>query len=307
VIEPGAGRAYAEADWRDALVIVDEGEIELEGTSGGRVRFERGAIIWLAGLPLRALHNPGFEPASLVAVSRARLRGAMADRGSGPYWRRERKSALDKLSDRVQRVVDTPYNLLFRGAAVTDSAKMRLLENGLPGHATILKAPVHGSTVSEEMDRFRVRVELEGREPYEVTIWQSFAAWEVELMQPGAVVECRVDPADSKRLVLLAPLSERRFASAAELIAAGRAARATVKGAEKTDMAAPGSSDPVYMLTLELRADEVPEPWSVTFPQRVPPEAVGLLAPGGELQVAYTAVGDPDAVAVDWAASGAGD
>jgi hypothetical protein len=228
------------------------------------------------------------------------------DRDSGPYWRRKRKSALDKLSDRVQRVVDTPYNVLFRGAPVTDSAKMRLLEEGLAGRATILKAPGGGSTVTEEMDRFRVRVELEGREPYEATIWQSFAAWEVERMQPGAVVECRVDRGNPKKLVLLAPLAEQRFESAADLIAAGKPALATVVAAERSDMVAPGSSDPVYMLTLELRADELPEPWTVRYPQRVPPEALGLLTPGGELRVAYTAPNDDNAVAVDWAASGRG-
>ena len=71
-VPPGCAREYDEADWRDALVLVVRGEIELEGRSGSRERFARGAVLSLAGLPLRALHNQGAEPAELVAVRRRR-------------------------------------------------------------------------------------------------------------------------------------------------------------------------------------------------------------------------------------------
>jgi hypothetical protein len=54
----------------DALVIVTAGVIELEGISGRRWRFPRGAMLWLTELPLRALHNPADEPAEVTAVSR---------------------------------------------------------------------------------------------------------------------------------------------------------------------------------------------------------------------------------------------
>jgi hypothetical protein len=69
-VPPGRARDYDEADWRDALVLVVRGEIELEARSGGRERFARGAVLSLAGLPLRALRNQGTEPAELVAVRR---------------------------------------------------------------------------------------------------------------------------------------------------------------------------------------------------------------------------------------------
>ena len=71
-VAPGRTRDYDEADWRDALVTVERGAIELEGISGSRQTFERGAVLWLAGLPLRALHNRGPEPAVIVAVARHR-------------------------------------------------------------------------------------------------------------------------------------------------------------------------------------------------------------------------------------------
>jgi hypothetical protein len=67
---PGGARAYDEEEWRGALVVVEHGEVELECVSGDRRCFDRGAVFWLFGLPLRALHNTGDEPALLVAVSR---------------------------------------------------------------------------------------------------------------------------------------------------------------------------------------------------------------------------------------------
>jgi hypothetical protein len=69
-LAPRDERAYVEAEWRDALVIVERGEVELRGAGGTRRRFVRGDLLWLDGVPLRALHNPGDQPAVLRAVSR---------------------------------------------------------------------------------------------------------------------------------------------------------------------------------------------------------------------------------------------
>ena len=69
-VEPGATRPYRDADWWDSLIVVEHGALELECVRGGRRRFEAGAVMWLAGLPLVALHNPGPEPVLLAAVSR---------------------------------------------------------------------------------------------------------------------------------------------------------------------------------------------------------------------------------------------
>jgi hypothetical protein len=69
-VAPGRARRYAEAEWRDALVVVESGEVELEPEDGVRRRFARGDMLWLTGLRLRAVHNRGPEPARLVAVSR---------------------------------------------------------------------------------------------------------------------------------------------------------------------------------------------------------------------------------------------
>lgn len=69
-LAPGGERAYDDAEWWDAIVAVERGELELECLGGGRRSFERGSVLWLDGLPLRALRNSGREPVLLVAVSR---------------------------------------------------------------------------------------------------------------------------------------------------------------------------------------------------------------------------------------------
>lgn len=72
VVAPGAERPFVEAEWHDAIVLVESGRIELECRSGSRCRFGRGDVLWLIGLPLRALCNRERIPTVLVAVSRLR-------------------------------------------------------------------------------------------------------------------------------------------------------------------------------------------------------------------------------------------
>jgi hypothetical protein len=70
VLGPGDSQPFDEAEWRDALVVVRAGEVELEGMSGRRYRLRAGTILWLVGLPLRSLHNRGEHDVVLAAVSR---------------------------------------------------------------------------------------------------------------------------------------------------------------------------------------------------------------------------------------------
>jgi hypothetical protein len=69
-IAPGSTRAYDEAEWRDALVVVECGTVVVECDAGGRRAFGSGDVLWLTGIGVRALHNAGAESAVLVAVSR---------------------------------------------------------------------------------------------------------------------------------------------------------------------------------------------------------------------------------------------
>jgi quercetin dioxygenase-like cupin family protein len=69
-VEPGDTLPYEEGDWRDALVVVEQGEIVLQMLCGRSCFLQQGDTIWLAGLPLAGLHNRGDEPAVLVATAR---------------------------------------------------------------------------------------------------------------------------------------------------------------------------------------------------------------------------------------------
>jgi uncharacterized cupin superfamily protein len=75
VVAPGTDRPYDPAEWLDALVVVKEGEIELECRAGHLATFRRGDILWLTGLPLHVLRNRGADPVVLVAVSRRPMAG----------------------------------------------------------------------------------------------------------------------------------------------------------------------------------------------------------------------------------------
>jgi quercetin dioxygenase-like cupin family protein len=76
-IPPGGVRAFHAAEWRDALVVVERGAIELETRQGRRRTFATGDMLCLIGLSLRALHNQGHEAVSLVAVSRRRHKSSV--------------------------------------------------------------------------------------------------------------------------------------------------------------------------------------------------------------------------------------
>ena len=82
VLAPGATRAYDAAEWRGALVVVEEGAVELECTRGGRRRFLTGAVMYLGGIPLRSIHNADAQPAVLVTVTR-RVPGRTAFHSQG--------------------------------------------------------------------------------------------------------------------------------------------------------------------------------------------------------------------------------
>lgn len=81
-LAPGRVLAYDEAAWRDAIVFVTAGEIELECLSGFVQGFCCGDILCLAHLPLRAVRNASPVEARLLAISRraSRLRCGLPHR-----------------------------------------------------------------------------------------------------------------------------------------------------------------------------------------------------------------------------------
>jgi hypothetical protein len=69
-LAPGRERAFEPAEWRDAIVVVERGEVELEAIDGDRARFAGGAVVSLAGLPFRTLRNDGDDTAVIAVVRR---------------------------------------------------------------------------------------------------------------------------------------------------------------------------------------------------------------------------------------------
>ncbi len=70
-IAAGDRRPYVDGDWRDALVVIVRGAVDLECTRGGRRRFEAGTMMCLEGLGLVALFNPGPSDLVIVTITRA--------------------------------------------------------------------------------------------------------------------------------------------------------------------------------------------------------------------------------------------
>ena len=64
--------AFDNREWRDAIVCVTSGALEVEGAAGHRGRFETGALLCFDGLDVRSLRNPGPESLVLFAVSRGK-------------------------------------------------------------------------------------------------------------------------------------------------------------------------------------------------------------------------------------------
>jgi hypothetical protein len=81
-IPAGSSLAFDERAWRDAIVVLEAGELEVECVRGGTRSFEVGAMMCLVGLQLKTLHSTGAEAVVLTAVSR---RADPEDRGpAGP-------------------------------------------------------------------------------------------------------------------------------------------------------------------------------------------------------------------------------
>lgn len=72
ILPDGDELPYEPERWHDALVVVEQGDIEIEALTGRTYRFSRGAVLCLDGLDARRLRNIGGQTAVLVTVARRR-------------------------------------------------------------------------------------------------------------------------------------------------------------------------------------------------------------------------------------------
>jgi hypothetical protein len=70
VIPPGTKLDFEEEEWRDCLVEIESGVVELQFRDDCARACQAGDLLWFVGLPIVALHNFESRPAVLVAVSR---------------------------------------------------------------------------------------------------------------------------------------------------------------------------------------------------------------------------------------------
>ena len=80
-IAAGIELAVKAADWRDSIVVVERGTLEVECLDGIRTTFTTGAMLCLDGLPIGMLCNRGSDPVQLFALSRASVPAREKHRG----------------------------------------------------------------------------------------------------------------------------------------------------------------------------------------------------------------------------------
>ncbi len=84
-VAPGLELAFVPGRLPDAIVVVEQGELELGCRAGTCRRFGRGSMIPIARLPIAHLRSVGSGPLVLVAVSRGQPRATdefLRDAGS---------------------------------------------------------------------------------------------------------------------------------------------------------------------------------------------------------------------------------
>lgn len=70
VLAPGEIRPHVEDEWRDAVVVVDAGRIELCCAAGGSRTFGAGSVLWFTGLNLARIRNPGPDEVVFRGITR---------------------------------------------------------------------------------------------------------------------------------------------------------------------------------------------------------------------------------------------
>jgi hypothetical protein len=72
MLPPCSERPYRAAEWHDALIRVERGSVELQSTSGRRLRLSKGAILPLDRVALRTIrnHRPTAAVLSVFTVKR---------------------------------------------------------------------------------------------------------------------------------------------------------------------------------------------------------------------------------------------
>jgi hypothetical protein len=72
VLEPGTEQPTCAAEWAGAMVLVEDGTLEVVCEAGGHEVFDHGDLLALGWLPISLLRNAGAVSVRLLAVRRDR-------------------------------------------------------------------------------------------------------------------------------------------------------------------------------------------------------------------------------------------
>lgn len=193
----------------------------------------------------------------------------------------------------------------------------------VPGTATVLSLRQFGSVAANGparmICRLRLRVETPGREPYETTVWQNIAPWDLSSMGVGSAVAVEVSETNPTKVRIgggraAAAVTRRApvaapVLSAADLLASGQRVPGVLRSFAPTGTT-PRSlgrtpSDPRlidaphYTVEVELRFPNL-TPVIARAIQLVPPAVVPRLAIGAPLDCAVDPADPAHRFAVDW-------
>ncbi len=71
-IQPGETVDAGDSQWRDEIVSVEAGALDVIDLDGAVLHLHQGAVLWLDGVPHVALRGAGQEPTVLAAIRRRR-------------------------------------------------------------------------------------------------------------------------------------------------------------------------------------------------------------------------------------------
>src|SRR5271165_1598533 len=191
--------------------------------------------------------------------------------------------------------------------------------SGTPGTARVLSAEWTGAVINlEYVCQIGLRVEIPGREPYDVKIEQRVDPLRLAALQPGTTVAVRVDPANPVNIridftqVTTPPGAQSAGpppASAADLLASGQRVQGVLKSFADTGSTprrlgkAPSRpeflDDPLYIFDVDLQFPNL-APIEGQAVQRVPRAQVPNLAIGLQLACVADPADPSHRFVVDW-------
>jgi hypothetical protein len=197
--------------------------------------------------------------------------------------------------------------------SMAGGADSELLENGRLGRGVVIGLELTGTAVTMGVNEYRVcqvavQVFLDGEQPYVAQTRQRILEYQIpQMSQGGAVVAVRVDPTNPQNVAI-------DFQSEAPVVTLARpldgGAERILRLGSPADLVIVANAplgvrnylgDDVHLFTLTVSV-EGQAPYQVQLGNPVPANALPLLYPGSKVP-GKAMRGEPNSVAIDWAAA----